>query len=174
MVWIVMELSYNKSNYIYYNKINYLKSNILENKLISNAYYSTLLSIVPSPGIWVTVAESLNRNLGKVSEWCDLWGMKSNASKTNTTIVSRSHTMHPQWPILTVSGTVLKESDDLYILGVTFIIIIIWFQDDFWEASSLGFQMRLLAAEPRGTAGLLFRCQYLCGTILVMVWDWRV
>ena len=38
--------------------------------------------------------------------------------------------------------------------------------------------MHLLAAEPRSIAGLLFSCQYLCGTILVtpnsMVWDWRV
>ena len=38
--------------------------------------------------------------------------------------------------------------------------------------------MRLLAAEPRSIAGLLFACQYLCGPILVtpcsMVWDWRV
>ena len=28
--------------------------------------------------------------------------------------------MHPQSPPLTISGTVLKESDDLDILGVTF------------------------------------------------------
>ena len=38
--------------------------------------------------------------------------------------------------------------------------------------------MLLLAVEPRSTIGLLFPCQYLCGTILVtpysMVWDWRV
>ena len=34
--------------------------------------------------------------------------------------VYRSHTMHPQSPALTIGGTVLKESDDLVILGVTF------------------------------------------------------
>ena len=43
-----------------------------------------------------------------------------NASKTKTMIVSRSCTMHPQSPSLTVGGTVLKESDDLVILLVTF------------------------------------------------------
>ena len=43
-----------------------------------------------------------------------------NASKTKTMIVSRSHTMHPQSPALSIDGTVLKESDDLVILGVTF------------------------------------------------------
>ena len=51
---------------------------------------------------------------------CDLWGMKLNASKTKTMIVSRSRTMHPQSPPLTICGTVLKEFDDLVILGVTF------------------------------------------------------
>ena len=56
----------------------------------------------------------------KVSEWCDLWGMKLNESKTKTMIVSRSRTMHPQSPALTIGGTVLKQSDDLVILGVTF------------------------------------------------------
>ena len=66
------------------------------------------------------VAESLNRDLCRVNAWCDLWGMKLNASKTKTMIVSRSCTMHPQPPPLTIGGTVLKESVDLDILGVTF------------------------------------------------------
>ena len=43
-----------------------------------------------------------------------------NASKTKTMIVSRSRTMHPQSPPLTIGGNVLKESDDLVILGVIF------------------------------------------------------
>ena len=93
---------------------------ILENKLIGNADDSTLMAVVPSPGIRVAVAESLIRDLGRVSEWCDLWGMKLNSSKTKTKIVSRSRTMQPQSPPLTIGGTVLKESDDLIILGVTF------------------------------------------------------
>ena len=46
--------------------------------------------------------------------------MKLNVSKTKTVIVSRFHTMHPQSPTLTIGGTVLKESDDLVILGVTY------------------------------------------------------
>ena len=37
---------------------------------------------------------------------------------------------------------------------------------------------RYTYAQPRSTAGLLFPCKYLCGTILLtpysMVWDWRV
>ena len=43
-----------------------------------------------------------------------------NASKTNTMIVSRSRTMHPQSPLLTIGETVLKKFDDHVILGVTF------------------------------------------------------
>ena len=93
---------------------------ILENKLIGYVVDSTLMAVVPSPGVRDAVAESMIRDHGRVSEWCDLWGMKLNASKTKTMIVSRSRTIHPQSPPLTIGGTVLKESDDLVILGVTF------------------------------------------------------
>ena len=88
--------------------------------LIGYADDSTLIAVVPSSGVRVAVAETLSRDLMKVSEWCEVWDMKLNASKTKTMKVSRSRTMHPQSPALTISGTVLKESDDLVILGVTF------------------------------------------------------
>ena len=39
---------------------------ILENKLIGNADDSSLIAIVPSPGLRVAVAESLSRDLVKV------------------------------------------------------------------------------------------------------------
>ena len=65
---------------------------ILENKLIGYADDSSLMAVVPSPGVRVTVEESLIRDLGRVSES----------------------------PPLTIGGTVLKESDDFVILGVTF------------------------------------------------------
>ena len=75
---------------------------ILENKLIGYADDSTLIAVVPSPGVRVTVAESLIRDLGRVSEWCDLWGMKLNESKTKTMKVSRSCKMDPQSPPLII------------------------------------------------------------------------
>ena len=78
---------------------------------------STLLSVVPSPGVRVSVAESLNRDLGKVSEWCDLWKMKFNASKIMTMIVSRSRTMQTQTPSLTIFGA---KRVDINILWLTF------------------------------------------------------
>ena len=64
------------------------------------------MAVVPSTGVRVTVADSLNRNLGRVSKWCDLWRTKLNASKIKTMIVSRSRLMHPLSPPLTVGVTV--------------------------------------------------------------------
>ena len=72
----------------------------LENKLVGYADDSTLIAVAPSPGVRVTVAEFLNRDLVRVNAWCDLWGMKLNAIKTKTMIVSRSRSMHPQSPPL--------------------------------------------------------------------------
>ena len=57
----------------------YCTSSIPRNKLTDYADDSTLIAIVPSPRVRVTVAESLNLEIGKVSEWCDLWMMKFNA-----------------------------------------------------------------------------------------------
>ena len=62
---------------------------ILENKLIGYANDSTSMAVVSSPCARVAVAETLIRDLGSVSEWCDLWGMKLNATKTKTMIVLR-------------------------------------------------------------------------------------
>ena len=44
---------------------------ILENKLIGYTDDSTLMAVVPSPGVRVTVADSLIPDLGRVSEWWD-------------------------------------------------------------------------------------------------------
>ena len=66
---------------------------IVENKLCGYADDSTLVAVVPSHGERVVVSESMNRDLNRVSVCCNLWGMKLNASKTKTTIVSRSRTV---------------------------------------------------------------------------------
>ena len=47
---------------------------ILENKLIGYADDSTLIAVLPSPGLRAAVAESLSCDIVKVNEWCDLWG----------------------------------------------------------------------------------------------------
>ena len=136
------------------------------------------------------------------STGCDLWGMKLNANKTKTMIVSRSRTMHPQSSPLTIDGTVLKECGDLeFWIYCEWHLILSWhlrsifarspeqlllrkswgvFHDKlfigryFW-----GFVLPVLQylPEPRSTTGLLFPSQYLSGMIwltpYLMVWDWR-
>ena len=92
---------------------------IVENKLYGYADNSTLVAVVPSPAERIAVSEFMNRDLNRVSVWCNLWGMKLNASKTKTMIVSRSFTVHPLLTTLTLDGTVPMESTDLVILGVT-------------------------------------------------------
>ena len=48
---------------------------------------STLVAVVPSPGVRVTVGESLSSDLVKVSECCGILRMKLNASNTKTMCV---------------------------------------------------------------------------------------
>ena len=81
---------------------------------------TTLMAVLPSPDVRVTEAESLIRELGRVCECYVLRGMKLNTCETKTMIVSWSRTMHPLSHQLSIGGTVLKESDDLDILVVTF------------------------------------------------------
>ena len=52
----------------------------LENNLTGYTDEATLIVVVPSPGVRVTVTESLIRVLGRVSEFCDIWGIKLNAT----------------------------------------------------------------------------------------------
>ena len=49
-----------------------------------------------------------------------MWGIKLNAGKTQTMIVSRSCTVHPHITPLTLGGTVLKESAAFVVLRVMF------------------------------------------------------
>ena len=98
------------------------------NKLIDYADDSSLMAALPSSGFRVTVAESPIRDLGKVSEWCNHWGIKLKASKTNIMIVSRSRTMHPQSTILLFAELRWRS---LMSIGSD-----IWFQEDIWESVS--------------------------------------
>ena len=76
-----------------------------------------LLVRIPSPNMKSDVSESLNRDLSKISTWCNLWGMRLNPNKIQSMIVSRSRTVFPPHPDLLVSSTSL---DSFKILGVMF------------------------------------------------------
>ena len=77
---------------------------ILENKLIGYAHDCTLMAVVPSPGVRVTVAESLIRSLGRVSEWCDFFGNKVECEYDQDYDSLQALTMHPLSPPLTLVG----------------------------------------------------------------------
>ena len=91
----------------------------LENKLVSYADDTTLYSSICSPQNRELVAASLNRDLVKITSWCQLWGMKLNAIKTHSITISRSRTLDPPHPPLHISGNRVKEVDNMRLLGVT-------------------------------------------------------
>ena len=78
---------------------------ILENNLIGYVDDSTLIAVVPAQGVRVTVAEFLSRGLVKVSEWCDLWGMKLNANKIKT-IYDSLQVTHNASPITHIASAI--------------------------------------------------------------------
>ena len=92
----------------------------LENKLIAYADDATLVASIPSPNLRSSVAESLNRDLERIKDWCKLWGMKLNPLKTQSMIISRSRTLYPHHPDLRIDNAVLVTSNSFKILGVTF------------------------------------------------------
>ena len=76
---------------------------------VSYADDATLLARIPSPNMRSDVTESLNRDLSKISTWCNLWGMRLNPNKTQSMIVSRSRTVFPPHPDLLASSTSLNS-----------------------------------------------------------------
>ena len=116
-------------------------SSILENKLIGCADDSGFIVVVLSQGIRVALQSpwtvSSTRLVSDVIKYLGVtfgvWNWYT--SKTKTMIVSWSRTMHLQPPLSTIDGTVLMASNDLN----TYTVSGIWFQGDFWEASSLSF-----------------------------------
>ena len=86
----------------------------LENRLVAYADDATLFASVPSPHMRPIIAESLNRDLAKISALCKLWGMKMNPNKTQCTTVSRSRTAflpHPDLFVDNVPLTLYRASN---------------------------------------------------------------
>ena len=81
---------------------------------------ATLLARIPSPNKRSDVTESLNRDLIKISTWCNLWGMMLNPNKTQSMTVSRSRTVLPPHPDILVGSTSLNSCEFYKILGVMF------------------------------------------------------
>ena len=80
----------------------------LENMLVSYADDSTLSACISSPYMISDVTESLNRDLSKISTWCNLWCLRLNPNKTQSMIVSKSRTVLFPHPDLLVVSTALN------------------------------------------------------------------
>ena len=92
----------------------------LENQLVAYADDATLIAVISSPDQRALVSESLNRDLARINGWCNLWGMKLNPKKTQSMIVSRSRTLNPVHPDLSIGNVVLDTCSSCKILGVIF------------------------------------------------------
>ena len=77
----------------------------LENRLIAYADDATLYAPIYSPPNRIAVAESLNRDLIKIKNWCIRWGMRLNPNKIQFISVSRSLTVLPPYPPLYVGDS---------------------------------------------------------------------
>lgn len=91
----------------------------LENHIISYADDTTLYASIPNPISRTSVAESLDRDLSRISSWCTKWGMKLNPRKTHSIVFSRSRTSLPLHPDLSVDGVNILNVQSFKILGVT-------------------------------------------------------
>ena len=93
---------------------------LVENRLYAYADDSILLAVVLKPAQRAAVAETLNRDLSRIQEWCNQWCMILNPNKTKAVVVSRSRTVNPPHGDLALSGISICASPNLYILGVKF------------------------------------------------------
>ena len=93
---------------------------IVDNLLVGYADDATLISVAQRPANRVSVSNSLQCDIDKISNWCSSSGMCLNVGITKNMTISRSRTVLPSFPGLTLNGVALKESSELIILGVTF------------------------------------------------------
>ena len=93
---------------------------VVDNLLVGYADDATLISVAQRPINRVAVSHSLQCDIDRISSWCSRWGMSLNVGKTKTMTVSRSRTMLPSFPELSLNGVALKEMTELIILGVIF------------------------------------------------------
>ena len=90
------------------------------NDFLAYADDSILVSTIPSPKDRTDSATKLKDDLLHVKSWCDLWGMKMNALKTKSFVVSRSRAIHPSHPDIIINTEPLENVSTMKFLGVTF------------------------------------------------------
>ena len=95
---------------------------LVENRLFAYADDSTVLAAVHNPAdmLQKEKAESLNRDLARIQEWCNHCCMILNPHKTKALVISRSRTVNIPHGDLVLSGVSIRASPNLDILGVKF------------------------------------------------------
>ena len=83
---------------------------------LSMSSFRSLLTVLASHWNWNPIF-SLSRNC---KEWCRLWGMELNPSKTKSIIFSRSCTDVPEHPNIMLENTIIENVEALRLLGVIF------------------------------------------------------
>ena len=69
---------------------------------------TTLLADVPEPGSRLQTVLSLNRDLARIGDWCQRWGVMVIPIKTKTFGISRSRTLPIIYPNLVLDDTVVE------------------------------------------------------------------
>lgn len=91
----------------------------ITNKFVSYADDTSLYAHISSPTMRPLIAESLNNDLNIIHAWCMQWGMRLNPNKTKDLIISRSRTINPAHPPLSINGTLINTTNQIRLLGVT-------------------------------------------------------
>ena len=87
---------------------------------IAYADDTTIYVVIPKPADRASSCKKLQDDLVFIHEWCMQWGMQLNPSKTKCMIFSRSRTIYPEHPELTLGDTAIEKVEFLKLLGVTF------------------------------------------------------
>ena len=93
---------------------------LVENRLFASADDSPLLAVVRKATDRPAVADSLNRDLPGIQEWCNHWCVILNPNKTKALVVSISRTVSPPNGDLDFSVVSIWASPNLEILGAKF------------------------------------------------------
>ena len=89
---------------------------LVENRLYAYADDYTLQAVVCKPAGRPAVAASPNRDVARIQEWGNHWGMILNPNKTKDLVVSRSRTVNLPHGDLVFSGVSIRASTWLSVL----------------------------------------------------------
>ena len=87
---------------------------------IAYADDTTIYVIIRKPVDRASSALKLNEDLVFIEDWCGRWGMELNALKTKSMLFSRSRTILPEHPDLTLMNTTIESVETMKLLGVVF------------------------------------------------------